>query len=71
MFGFEWIRGWWYARQRQLDMDILWPACLDEARGDLDKARTAFAVHAFRDPAWMYLGRGAVYRIIDNLGETW
>lgn len=62
----RWLQGLWYARCRRIDMQVLWPSCLRHAR-DLDHAKAAFAVHAFNDPAWMFLGRDAVHRLIDEL----
>lgn len=41
----------WRKRQRSIDLDILWPACLDRA-SDLNHAKSAFAVHVFNDSAW-------------------
>jgi hypothetical protein len=60
------IRMWWYARQRRIDMDILWPRLLIDAR-DLDHAKTAFAVHAMSDPAWTCLGEDAIIAFIERL----
>lgn len=60
------LQGWWYARCRKLDMEILWPTCVEQAN-DLDHAKMAFAVHAYNDPAWMFLGPDAIYRFIDEL----
>lgn len=60
------IVAWWRARQRQVDIEMLWPICLREA-GDLDRARTAFAVHAMSDPAWTCLGEDAVIAFIERL----
>ena len=57
---------WWYARQRKVDLDILWPICRSKAK-DLAQAKTAFALHAFYDNAWLSLGEDEVYRIIDEL----
>jgi len=62
----NWLLSIWYARCRKIDMEILWPICLKHAP-DLDHAKMAFAVHAFNDPAWLFLGRDAVYRFIDDL----
>ena len=45
------LRAWWRARQRKIDLEILWPTCVEQA-DDLDHARAAFAVHAFNDAAW-------------------
>lgn len=46
-----WLRDWWWARQRRIDLQILWPACKEIAE-DLDGARAAFFYHAVNDPAW-------------------
>jgi hypothetical protein len=60
------ILGWWHARQRAIDLRILWPVCKDAAR-DLDHAKMAFAVHAFNDEAWRWLGDDEIKRRIDEL----
>ena len=60
------IRDWWYARQRGLDMQILWPTLLRQAP-TLDHAKAGFAYHAFRDPAWCVLGEDEIIRRIDEL----
>jgi hypothetical protein len=60
------IRMWWHARQRSIDMDILWPVCLQGAN-DLDHAKAAFATHAFNDPAWLALGEDGIIQFIDQL----
>ena len=39
---------YWWARQRAIDLEILWPICKENAR-DLDHAKAAFAMHAFDD----------------------
>jgi hypothetical protein len=62
----NWIRNKFYARYRRIDMDILWPACRDQA-SDLDRARAAFACHALHDLAWMVLGEDEICRMIDGL----
>ena len=53
-------------RRRQIDLQILWPACKGNAP-DLDHARAAFALHAFNDPAWTSLGHDEIVRCIDAL----
>jgi hypothetical protein len=58
--------GLWHARQRQIDLEILWPSCRDQAP-DLDVAKAAFAMHAFHDNAWLVLGEDEIYRIIEGL----
>jgi hypothetical protein len=60
------IRMWWHARQRQVDMQVLWPVCIQEA-GDHDHAKAAFAYHCFNDPAWLELGEDAIVDFIDKL----
>ena len=62
----KWLLNWWHARQRAIDLQILWPSCRDQAR-DLDHAKAAFAVHAFNDTAWTCLGEREVCRLIDEL----
>lgn len=60
------IVAWWRARQRRIDIEILWPICRRGAN-DLDHAKAAFAVHAFNDPAWLELGEDAMLDFIDGL----
>lgn len=55
------------AKRREFDLNILWPSCCEEAEGDLDVAKAAFAVHAFNDPAWQTLGDKAIFEAIDKL----
>jgi hypothetical protein len=62
------ILSWWRRRQRQLDLDLLWPLCVHGAN-DLDHAKAAFAVHAFNDPAWLELGEDNIIALIDRLAE--
>lgn len=56
----------WYKMQRGIDLQILWPACKKHAL-DTDRAKAAFALHCFLDPAWLYLGEEEIYRRIDEL----
>jgi len=62
----RWLTSWWHARQRDIDLKILWPTCKREA-DDLDHAKMAFAYHAFHDHAWLCLGHDEIKRRIDNL----
>lgn len=57
---------WWRERQRSIDIELLWPICRDKTEC-LDDARTAFAIHAFMDPAWRCLGDEEICRRIDQL----
>jgi hypothetical protein len=59
--------GFWYARLRAIDVQILWPSCVKAAKGNLDHAKGAFAMHAIRDPAWLALGEAEMIRRIDQL----
>lgn len=59
----RWLISLWRKRQRAIDLDVLWPACKQEAP-DLDHAKAAFAVHAFHDPAWLALGKDEIRRRI-------
>jgi len=63
---FVWLVRFWHARQRAIDVDILWPACRDQAI-DLDHARAAFALHASHDPAWLELGEETIGAYIGTL----
>lgn len=59
---------WWRKRMRRTDMEILWPACVEQA-ADIDLAKAVFATHAFNDPAWMKDYTDAqLTEFIDNLG---
>lgn len=60
------IMKWWRARQRKVDLAILWPVCVENAP-DLDHAKAAFAVHAFSDPAWQDFNDDELKRFIDGL----
>jgi hypothetical protein len=60
------LRNWWYARLRKIDLQILWPQCRERSP-DMDRAKAAFAVHAFHDRAWLILGEQEIYRRIDEL----
>jgi hypothetical protein len=62
----RWLLRIWHRRQRSIDMQILWPSCRDLAP-DLDHAKAAFAVHAYRDRAWLELGEDEIARVIDGL----
>lgn len=64
---FRWLLSLWRAQQRAHDLEILWPACKMEARGDLNLARTVFMRHAYMTPAWQALGGKEMYAIISNL----
>ena len=56
----------YYRRLRRIDVEILWPACRDQAE-NLHLAKAAFAYHAFNDEAWLYLDENEAIRQIDSL----
>lgn len=60
------IMGCWQAQQRRADVYILWPSITKNAPNST-KARAAFALHAFNDPAWLALGKEELLRQIDAL----
>ena len=62
----RWVLSPYYARMRKLDLAILWPELVKHAV-DLDRAKAAFASHAFHDNAWLSLGWDTVYQLIDKL----
>ncbi len=62
----RWLKHWWYARLRQIDLEILWPICKQKSRS-LDVAKASFAVHAMQDPAWLVLGDEAIGDFIERL----
>ena len=62
----RWLLDRWHARQRSIDLRILWPVCKENAR-DLDHAKAAFAYHAFHDRAWLSLGDDEIARQIEEL----
>ncbi|WP_141740124.1 hypothetical protein [Bosea sp. BIWAKO-01] len=51
----------WQDRQRQVDIEVLWPACLRNSRV-VGCTRRAFTIHALNDPAWTVLGTGEILR---------
>lgn len=62
----RWIRRLWWKRQRQIDLEILWPECKRLAP-DIDHARAAFACHAMADRAWVCEYGKDLVRVIGEL----
>ena len=63
------IRHWWWAQQRAIDLRVLWPQCCELAL-NLHAARAAFALHAFKDAAWIeFYGHDRLVRYIDAMTE--
>ena len=64
---YERLRDWWWQRQRNMDLNYLWPACKEQA-DTLAKAKAVFAMHAFRDACWIkYYGKEGLLDFIDRL----
>ena len=63
---FGWLSRWFDKRRRQIDIEILWPLCVENAPS-LDHAKAAFAVHAMNDDAWLSLGADEALAIIEGL----
>jgi hypothetical protein len=70
---FRAVRSFWRARQRDIDLQILWPICKREAAAKfsddsaLGWAKTAFAMHACADDAWRELGEDKLIAFIETL----
>lgn len=62
----QWLRNWWWARQRATDLATLWPVCKRLAP-DLDTARDVFMVHAIGDPAWARHYGAGLWNVISEL----
>lgn len=62
----KWLRNWWWARQRRIDLAILWPECKRLAP-TLDHARAAFMVHAINDPAWVRHYGERLWAVVNEL----
>lgn len=63
----RWLRDWWWARQRKIDIAILWPCC-KEVAFDVTQARQAFMQHALRDPAWIeHYGYNGLEHAVEEL----
>jgi len=60
------MMGCWHAHQRSIDRALLWPSIREHAPS-ADKARAAFAIHAYRDVAWLVLGDEGLKKAIDEL----
>lgn len=61
-----WLRNWWWARQRRMDLLTLWPECKRLAP-TLDQAKAIFVLHAVCDPAWARHYGERLWAAIDEL----
>lgn len=61
------VRDVWWAYQRNMDINMLWPACKKQAP-DIDHAKAAFAIHVFKDDCWIkYYGKEKLIDFVDTL----
>lgn len=56
----------WRKRQRDLDIEILWPVCKQECLCLAD-ARRAFFYHCCMDPAWFEVEDNVIINYINEL----
>lgn len=61
----NWLRSKWHARQRRIDMEILWPQLLQQM--PILAARAVFFRHTKTDPAWRELSEPEILSIVDAL----
>lgn len=64
----RWLQRYWWALQRDVDLQILWPECKRQAP-NIDQAKAAFAVHAFNDPAWVRAYGADLWKVIEGLTQ--
>lgn len=62
----RWLVRLWHKRQRDIDIQLLWPTCRDVAP-EIDVARAAFACHALHDSAWAEIGEDEIIKFISTL----
>lgn len=67
MNPFGWVMRLWRARQRRLDVELLWPVCIAEARGHRGGAERAFLMHMDIDPAYAGLSDNDKRQILNDL----
>ena len=61
------MRRWFDSRRRKIDMDILWPQCVQLAKTQ-DLARSAFYYHISNDPVWTrHYTEDELYRFVNTL----
>ena len=65
------VKMWWRMRQRKLDCEILWPALVAGAEGDIRWAQNGMLTHAMTDAAWRdELTEIEIYSVIARLTEA-
>ncbi len=61
------VRDIWWQRQRDTDLNILWPACKEQTP-DIEIAKAMFALHVFKDSAWIeFYGKEKLLNFIEKL----
>jgi hypothetical protein len=60
------IKFWWYSKQIQTDIDLLWPSIVEHSTNEAS-ARNAFLFHVCNDRAWVALGENEMIHIVSNL----
>lgn len=63
MYPFDFILERWRARQRKLDLEILWPV-LRDATPDRALARETFRLHASQEMCWRCLSNAEREQIL-------
>ncbi len=63
----NWIKTWFYKRQRKYDVEILWVSIKNQSPDDMNHAKAAFALHCFHDNAWLHLGDDEIAKQIGAL----
>lgn len=61
----SWLLGWWWARQRKIDVQVLWPACKHNAP-TLELAQQAFMMHAMQCPCWVRHYGGRLWQVVSR-----
>ncbi len=61
------VRDIWWERQRNTDLNILWPACKAQTP-DVEVAKVMFTLHAIQEPAWIeFYGKEKLIDFVDTL----
>lgn len=63
---FNWLAKQWRKIQRRMDMQMLWPACVEHA-DSLDQAKAAFYWHVSQDSAWSDYDEKSLIEFVDQL----
>jgi hypothetical protein len=61
------IRRRYHRRQRELDLEFLWPSLKQNANGDIERAKDAFEMHCALNPAWRDVHPDKIAELITTL----